>query len=103
MLVLVLECAPPKVVGFCSSWALQVSTGVYVANLPRSDGEVIWEQICKWSRPDTRATMVWSSSETEQGLEVKLLGKPHRRVTEREGLLISTWFPRPGEDLDNLE
>ena len=103
MLVLVLECAPPKVVGFCSSWALQVATGVYVANLPKSDREAIWAQICAWARPDTRATMVWSSSETEQGLEVKLLGEPHRRVTEREGLLISTWFPRPREDLDNPE
>ena len=103
MLVLVLECAPPKVVGFCSSWALQVATGVYVANLPISDREAIWAQICEWARADTRATMVWSSSATEQGLEMKQLGEPHRRVTEREGLLISTWFPRPREDLENLE
>lgn len=103
MLVLVLECAPPKVVGFCSSWALQVAAGVYVANLPKSDREAIWTRICSWAKTDTRATMVWSSSETEQGLEVRLLGEPHRRVTEREGLLISTWFPRLREDLDNPE
>ena len=103
MLVLVLECAPPKIIGYCSSWALQVATGVYVANLPRSDRETIWEQIVDWAKPDTRATMIWSSNANEQGLEVLSIGQPRRRVIEREGLLISTWFPRPREDLDNVE
>ncbi|SRR5690606_917260 len=99
MLVLVLECAPPKVVGYCSSWALQVATGVYVANLPASKREEIWEQILKWADPETRAVMVWSSPRTEQGLDYWILGSPRRRITEREGLLISTWFPRPHADI----
>jgi CRISPR-associated endoribonuclease Cas2 subtype I-E len=94
MLVLVLECAPPKVVGFCSSWALQVATGVYVANLPAKQREEIWEQIVEWAREDTRAVMVWSSPANEQGLEFRALGEPRRRITDREGLLISTWIPR---------
>jgi CRISPR-associated protein Cas2 len=99
MLVLVLEAAPPKVVGYCSSWALQVATGVYVANLPAKQRNEIWEQILGWAAHDTRAVMVWPSSATEQGLEYRILGNPRRTITEREGLLISTWLPRPGDDL----
>lgn len=100
MLVLVLECAPPKVVGFCSSWALQVATGVYVANLPAKTREEIWNQIVEWSWSDTRAVMLWSSPNNEQGLEYRTLGEPRRSITEREGLLISTWIPK-GELTEN--
>lgn len=99
MLVLTLECAPPKLVGYCSSWALQISTGVYVANLPASQREEIWDTIVKWSDPDTRVVMVWSSPRTEQGIDFRTLGNPRRKVVEREGLLVSTWIPRPNDDL----
>ncbi len=94
MLVLVIECAPPKLYGFCSSWALQVATGVYVANLPRKTRAEIWGQVEEWSDADTRAVMVWSSAANEQGLEYRSIGEPRRKVCEREGLLISTWIPR---------
>lgn len=103
MLVLVLERAPPKVVGFCSSWALQVATGVYVANLPKKEREEIWEWISEWSYEDTRAVMIWGSPATEQGLEQRILGNPRRTVTNREGLLISTWLPRPSDDIHEPE
>ncbi|MET0399665.1 MAG: type I-E CRISPR-associated endoribonuclease Cas2e [Longimicrobiaceae bacterium] len=98
MLVLVLECAPPKLYGFCSSWALQVATGVYVANLPAKTREQIWEQVVQWATGDTRATMVWDSRGSEQGLEHRVLGSPRRTITEREGLLISKWIPLSPED-----
>ena len=94
MLVLILELAPPKVYGFCSSWALQVATGVYVANLPARTREEIWEQILEWAWDDTRAVMLWPSPNNEQGLEYRILGEPRRTITKREGLLISTWIPR---------
>jgi CRISPR-associated endoribonuclease Cas2 subtype I-E len=94
MLVLVLECAPPKLYGFCSSWALQVATGVYVANLPSKTREEIWNQVLEWSDVDTRAVMTWDSPENEQGIEYRLIGAPRRRIDEREGLLVSTWIPR---------
>lgn len=97
MLVLVLECAPPKVYGYCSSWALQVSTGVYVASLPAKEREEIWEQITEWAAPDTRAVMLWSSPNTEQGLDYRILGRPRRTISNREGLLVSTWIPRDGD------
>jgi CRISPR-associated protein Cas2 len=94
MLVLVLECAPPKLYGFCSSWALQVATGVYVANLPAKTREEIWEQVVEWSNSETRAVMLWPSSASEQGLESLQIGEPRRRVVGYEGLLVSTWIPR---------
>ena len=98
MLVLVLERAPPKVYGFCSSWALQVATGVYVANLPAKQREEIWEQVVEWSNAETRAVMLWSSPANEQGIEYRLLGEPRRRVIDYEGLLVSTWIPREAID-----
>lgn len=94
MLVLTIECAPPKVWGYCSSWALQVATGVYVANLPAKTRDEIWNQVVEWSDDETRAVMVWDSPASEQGLEHRVLGSPRRRVVEREGLLVSTWIPR---------
>lgn len=97
MLVLVLECAPPKLYGFCSSWALQVATGVYVANLPTKTRDQIWEQVLEWATADTRAMMVWDSRGSEQGLEHRVLGSPRRTISEREGLLISTWIPLNAE------
>jgi CRISPR-associated protein Cas2 len=98
MLVLVLECAPPKLYGFCSSWALQVATGVYVANLPAKTRQEIWEQVVEWSNSETKAVMLWSSTANEQGLEYRMIGEPRRRVTELEGLLVSTWIPREEGD-----
>ena len=97
MLLLVIERAPPKLRGFCSSWALQVATGVYVANLPKSAREDIWAQIEAWATSDTRATMVWPDQGSEQGLECRTLGRPNRAVSRREGLLISRWIPLSAE------
>lgn len=93
MLLLILELAPPKLRGYCSSWALQVSTGVYVANLPASVRDEIWDRVERWSTPETRAIMLWPDSRTEQGLECRMRGDPSRAVTRREGLLVSRWLP----------
>ena len=98
MLVLVLECAPPKLYGYCSSWALQVATGVYVANLPAKTRDEIWAQVLEWSDTDTRAVMLWDSPHNEQGLDYQMLGQPRRTITNREGLLVSTWIPRDHPD-----
>lgn len=94
MLVVALERAPPKLIGYCSSWALQIATGVYVANLPSRIREEIWDKIEEWSDEDTRAVMLWSTRDTEQGLKCYVLGSPRRRIVDREGLLISSWIPR---------
>lgn len=97
MLLLVLEKAPPKLRGYCSSWALQVATGVYVANLPSRTRREIWDKINDWADMETRALMVWVESSTEQGLDFLMLGAPRRYLTRREGLIVSRWFP---QDLD---
>ncbi len=103
MLVLVLECAPPKVYGYCSSWALQIATGVYVANLPAKQREEIWDQIVAWSTDETRALMIWPSIHNEQGLNSIKLGSPRRTISDREGLLVSTWIRRTEGDSDPTE
>lgn len=94
MLVLRLERAPPRLIGYCSSWALRIGAGVFVANLPASTREEIWDHVVAYAKDDTRAVLVWSSRDAnEQGLEVRTLGTPRRRVVDREGLLISSWIP----------
>ena len=70
-----------------------------MANLPKPQREEIWRWIEDWAQEDTRAVMVWSSNANEQGLEYRTLGTPRRTITDREGLLISTWLPRPADDL----
>lgn len=93
MIVVVLGCAPPKLRGYCSSWALQIATGVYVANLPQKTQKEIWRTIEDWADEETRAVMIWTTPDTEQGLAVETIGSPRRRITDREGLLVSTWIP----------
>ena len=95
MLVLTLENAPPKLIGYCSSWAIQISTHVFVANLPAREREVIWKKVLRWAREDTSAVMVWPSPRTEQGIDFEVLGQPRRSLVEREGFIISRWCADP--------
>jgi CRISPR-associated protein Cas2 len=97
MLLLVLEKAPPKLRGYCSSWALQVATGVYAANLPSKTRDEIWEKVLDWADGETRAILVWDESGTEQGLRFQVLGSPRRKPILREGLIISRWVSRDQE------
>lgn len=65
-----------------------------MANLPSRIREEIWDHVVAYAHNDTRAVMVWSSRDAnEQGLEVRTLGAPRRRIVDREGLLISSWIP----------
>lgn len=96
MLVIVVENAPPKLRGYLSSWALQVATGVYVANLPARIRDEIWGTIERWAARDTTAVLLWATTTSEQGLAARVHGRPKRTVREIEGLLVSTWLPSDG-------
>lgn len=93
MTILILECAAAKLRGYCSSWGLQIATGVYVITAPGAQREAIWGQLLQWAGPDTRITMIWSSSRTEQGIEWRSIGSPRRQLLESEGLTLSVWHP----------
>lgn len=93
MLVIAIENAPPKLRGYLSSWSLQVSSGVYVANLPKRIREEIWATVERWSTARTSAVMIWSANTTEQGLDYCSIGTPRRAVRRIEGLLVSVWIP----------
>lgn len=104
MLVLRLENAPPRLIGYCSSWSLRIAAGVFVANLPASVRDEIWDYVVSYARSDTRAILVWASrNANEQGLEIRSLGEPRRRIVDREGLLISSWVPADQVDPDPEE
>lgn len=99
MLVLRLERAPPRLIGYCSSWALRIAAGVFVANLPSRIREDIWDHVVSYATDETRAVLVWSSREAnEQGLQIRTLGSPRRQIVDREGLLVSSWIPKNGGD-----
>lgn len=97
MLVIVVENAPPKLRGYLSSWALQVAPGVYVANLPARIRDELWSRVEGWARRDTTAVLLWATATTEQGLAVRVHGRPKRTVWEIEGLLVSTWLADDAE------
>lgn len=98
MMILVVERASPKIRGYLSSWCLQVATGVYVANLPHAIREKIWAQLEAWAPPHMAAVLVWTRSDTEQGLRFLLLGRPRRRLLEVEGLVVSHWLDAVDEN-----
>jgi len=93
LLVLKLENAPPRLIGYCSSWAIQVATYVFVARLPAVAREVIWEQVVRLATDRTNAVMIWSSASKEQGLDFCILGEPRRHPEEIEGFVVSTYTP----------
>ena len=92
MMILVVERASPKIRGYLSSWCLQVSTGVYVANLPQAIRQQIWAQLDEWAPPQMAAVLLWTRSDTEQGLRFLQLGNPRRKLCELEGLVVSSWL-----------
>ena len=93
MLVLKLENAPPRLVGYCSSWAIQVTTHVFVARLPAVAREVIWEEVVRLATDRTNAVMIWASTRKEQGLDFRVIGEPRRHPEEIEGFIVSTYVP----------
>ena len=97
MLVLTLENAAPKLIGYCSSWAIQVSTHVFVAQLPERAREEIWERVVRLATFETNAVMIWSSGSKEQGLDFRVLGEPRRYPVDIEGFIVSA-FKRLPED-----
>ena len=54
MLVIVVEGAPPRLRGRLAVWLLEVRAGVYVGNYGRRVREMIWGQVCAYSRTGTR-------------------------------------------------
>ena len=93
MLVLIIENAPARLIGFCSSWAVQVGTHIFVASLPKRAREKIWDKVNQLATVETNAVLVWSSTRTEQGFEFLVLGAPRRRPVMTEGFVISMFLP----------
>lgn len=98
MLIVILECAAPRLRGYCSSWGLQIAIGVYAITAPASHRDAIWGQLLQWAGPETRLTMVWGSAQTEQGVEWRSIGAPRRALVESEGLTLSLWLPPAAEE-----
>jgi CRISPR-associated protein Cas2 len=53
MMVIVVESAPARLRGRLAVWLLEVRAGVYLGDYSRRVREMIWGQICAYSRTAT--------------------------------------------------
>lgn len=86
MVVIVIENASEMLRGTITRWLLEVKSGVFVGKISAMVREKLWEQICQ-ADLNVSALMIFSA-QTEQGYSIKMIGEPHRRVIDLDGLQL---------------
>jgi CRISPR-associated protein Cas2 len=93
MLVIVVECVPPRLRGRLNVYLIEVRTGVYVGEASKRVREMLWDQVCSFSK-DGNAAMAWSTN-TESGYDFATIGQNRRMPVEMDGLKLVSFLPEP--------
>ena len=91
MLVIVLECAPPRLRGRLAAWLLEVRAGVYVGDFSAKVRDHIWQNVVD-GLEEGNAVMAWSTK-AESGFEFKTLGRNRRIPIELDGIQLVSFAP----------
>ena len=91
MLVIDLESAPERLRGHLRIWMLEVSAGLYVANVSKRLREEILLEVSGYIEDGT-AIAIWPNRNT-QGYDLWFAGLRRRRETERDGLRLMEFLP----------
>jgi len=88
MVVIDLECAPPKLYGQLSRRMLEVRPGVFVAALSRRSFLEIWQAV---EISGAKSALAVYQAKTELGIDFKTIGQHRYQIVDNFGLpLIST-------------
>jgi CRISPR-associated protein Cas2 len=98
MLVIVVECAPPRLRRRLAVWLLEVRAGVYIGTYSRRVREMLWGQVCAYIE-DGNAVIAWAAP-NETGFEFDTCGKNRRVPVDLDGLRLVSLdqrrrFPKP--------
>lgn len=97
MVVIVLEAAPPRLLGRLAVYLVEVRAGVYVGDVGRRVREMLWENVQAGLNGEAgNAVMVWQSNATESGFDMLTLGPNRRTPVVLDGLKLVSFAPPPG-------
>ncbi len=95
MLVIVVENVPPRLRGRLAVWLLEVRAGVYVGDLSKRVGEMIWNQVTEGCG-DGNAVMIWRTN-TESGFDFVTHGTNRRVPVEWDGVKLVSFLPEESQ------
>lgn len=84
MVVISLEKVPDRLRGELSRWMVEVTTGVFVADLSATVRDLLWKK-CETKLERGRCALLYRVS-NEQGFTMKLSGDFNRSIAELDGL-----------------
>ena len=96
MLVIVVENVPARLRGRLAVWLIEVRAGVYIGDVSRRVGEMIWGQI-RIGIDEGNAVIAWSTN-TESGFDFMTLGKNRRMPVEMDGIKLVSFLPEEFKD-----
>jgi CRISPR-associated protein Cas2 len=82
--VISLEKVPDRLRGELSRWMIEVTTGVFVADLSATVRDLLWKK-CESKLEQGRCALMYRTN-NEQGFTLKLSGDFNRRISELDGL-----------------
>jgi len=91
MLVIVLENAPPRLLGRLAIWLLEIRAGVYVGSYSAKVRDHIWQQVVV-GLGEGNAVMAWRVK-NEAGFDFMTLGKNRREPVILDGAKLVSFFP----------
>lgn len=91
MLVIAVECVPPRLRGRLNVYLIEVRTGLYVGDVSKKVRDMLWEQVCAYCK-DGNAAIIWSTN-TESGYDFETVGPNRRMPIEMDGLKLVSFMP----------
>jgi CRISPR-associated protein Cas2 len=82
--VISLEKVPDRLRGELSRWMIEVTTGVFVADLSATVRDLLWKK-CESKLEQGRCALMYRTN-NEQGFTLRLSGDFNRRISELDGL-----------------
>lgn len=86
MVVLIVESAPPGLLGELSKWMLQPKAGVFVGNVSAAVRDLLYDKACR-EVEQGGVTLIYNT-DNEQGYAIRSFGDTTRQVEEWEGLFL---------------
>jgi len=99
MIVLVIDNAPLKLRGELTKWLMEIKPGVFAGKISAMVRQQLWEKVS--AADGIAGAVILYSMNTEQGFAMEMLGTPHRKVIEINGLQLIGIDKDEGENLLN--
>ncbi len=88
-IVLISTNVPDHLRGYLSRFAVEIEAGVFVGKVSRAVADRLWERGVQ-ATSEGRLTQIRSTSEVEQGFEIRVHGDDAPEVCEFDGIQLVT-------------